>query len=37
MYEEPKMTVVYIFVEDIIRTSNDDEWKDDNVEPDGWT
>ena len=36
MYEEPKMTIVCISLDDIIRTSND-EWKDDNVDPDGWT
>lgn len=36
MYEEPKMTVVYILTEDVICTSND-KWQDDNVEQEGWT
>ncbi len=35
-YEDPKLSVVYFASEDIIRTSGEKDFKDENVDDDGW-
>lgn len=36
MYEELRLEVLCFSQEDIVRTSNESEWHDDNVDGDGW-
>lgn len=35
MYEEPNLRIIFFVKEDVVRTS--DEWKDENVDNNGWT
>ncbi len=37
MYEEPKLWVILFPHEDVIRTSGETEWEDENVDLGGWT
>lgn len=37
MYEEPKLWVILFPHEDVIRTSSETEWEDENVDLGGWT
>ncbi len=36
MYEELRLEVLYIHQADIVRTSIESDWYDDNVDDDGW-
>ena len=36
MYEELEIELIYLQSGDIVRTSPDSEWSDDNVDGDGW-
>ncbi len=36
MYEEVKIELIFLRSEEIVRTSPTSEWKDENVDSDGW-
>ena len=35
-YETPKIEILLFHSQDIIRTSSEEEWEDDNANSDGW-
>ena len=37
MYEKPELWIVLFPYEDVIRTSGETEWEDENVDLGGWT
>ena len=37
MYEELDLRIILFSDDDIIRTSNEDSWSDENVDDGGWT
>jgi len=37
MYEEPKLQILLYAQADVVRTSGETEWEDENVDNGGWT
>ncbi len=37
MYEKLKLKVIFLSLEDVVRTSEELEWNDENVDNNGWT
>ncbi len=37
MYEKLKLKVIFLSLEDVVRTSGESDWDDENVDNNGWT
>ena len=37
MYEKPNLDMIVLSREDVVRTSGESDWKDENVDNNGWT